>query len=632
MLYTIMQKAVYICIFLTAHSLPKLRAGILPLKPDTPVVLQTAVIYALPYQKLLNINKQTTLDSILLLTGLSQNLADVLQNQSQVFIKNYGPGQLSSAGMRGGSAQHTPILWNGFNLQNPMLGQVDLSLFPVFFFNNIHVNYGGNSGLFGSGAIGGNINLQTTKPLHTGLSGTALLGHNSLQVNTSGLNINYANNRFSTSQYFYISGGLNNYAFNNYLKPNNPKEYASHAAYKTYAWLNNNQIIINKNNTLSINTWLQQNKRQIEPALGASNNNAEQFDATLKLMTDYKYQKKYYSMQVRTGIFKDYLNFTPDNNSQTLVQTIFTDNFFKINQGTLHLGTVQQHERAIAKNINLKQRNRFALLGSYRWLWLNQKFTQQIIMRQEIADGLLLPFTPNYNACIAIYKNTEILINVARVFRLPTFNDLYWPELGNTKLKPEEGWCAEITATYKIKGLTLTTTTYNKYINNWILWTPDNNGLFKPLNIASVWSRGLEGNWEWKFTVNKVNFKLSGLHDFTVTTNQKLYNTTNSNLYKQLIYTPRLRHTLNATINIKYLSINFNYRFSGVSYTTTDHSAWLQPFNVINASAAYLIKFKNNQSIHTQFSLNNLFNTQYELMAARPMPLFSYSINLIYNF
>ncbi|MCC6370193.1 MAG: Plug domain-containing protein, partial [Bacteroidia bacterium] len=90
------------------------------------------------------------------------SLADVLNFNSQVYIKSYGPGALASTALRGGNAAQTAVLWNGFNLQNAMLGQTDLSLLPSVLFENVEIEYGGSSSLWGSGAVGGSIRLNNT--------------------------------------------------------------------------------------------------------------------------------------------------------------------------------------------------------------------------------------------------------------------------------------------------------------------------------------------------------------------------------------------------------------------------------------------------------------------------------------
>src|SRR4051812_12993113 len=74
--------------------------------------------------------KVNDIDSLALAQHNSTNLADLLADESPVFIKSYGLGSLATTSFRGGSANHTAILWNGFNINSPMNGQLDLSLVP----------------------------------------------------------------------------------------------------------------------------------------------------------------------------------------------------------------------------------------------------------------------------------------------------------------------------------------------------------------------------------------------------------------------------------------------------------------------------------------------------------------------
>ncbi len=64
---------------------------------------------------------------------------------------------------------HTAILWNGFNIQNAMLGQTDLSLLPAVFFDEVEIEYGGSSAVWGSGAVAGSIHLNNRAGFGRGL-------------------------------------------------------------------------------------------------------------------------------------------------------------------------------------------------------------------------------------------------------------------------------------------------------------------------------------------------------------------------------------------------------------------------------------------------------------------------------
>ena len=78
-----------------------------------------------------------SIDSNIINQYKSGNLATLLENESQLFIKSYGIGNLATPSFRGSGASHTAILWNNFNLNSPLTGQLDLSLLPNNFINNI---------------------------------------------------------------------------------------------------------------------------------------------------------------------------------------------------------------------------------------------------------------------------------------------------------------------------------------------------------------------------------------------------------------------------------------------------------------------------------------------------------------
>ena len=106
-------------------------------------------------------NKMQKIDTSNLNLYKSNNLADLLHEQSLIFVKSYGSGSLATASFRGTNAAHLSIVWNGFRLQSPMNGLLDLALLPTVFFDEIQLQYGASTALNGSGAIGGTLHLQS---------------------------------------------------------------------------------------------------------------------------------------------------------------------------------------------------------------------------------------------------------------------------------------------------------------------------------------------------------------------------------------------------------------------------------------------------------------------------------------
>ena len=79
-------------------------------------------------------------------------VAELLQARTPLYLKSYGPGQLASITLRGTSAQHTAVLWNGLNIMLPTLGQNDFALLPVAANTRLAVQPGPAADVDGVGA------------------------------------------------------------------------------------------------------------------------------------------------------------------------------------------------------------------------------------------------------------------------------------------------------------------------------------------------------------------------------------------------------------------------------------------------------------------------------------------------
>ena len=98
------------------------------------------------------------LDTLVLQSKSTSSLSDLLIQHSPVFIKTYGPGGVSTASFRGTTASHTLVLWNGFQLNAPSLGQVDFSTIPVFLADDVSLNWGSDAPSVAFGPPKGGLN------------------------------------------------------------------------------------------------------------------------------------------------------------------------------------------------------------------------------------------------------------------------------------------------------------------------------------------------------------------------------------------------------------------------------------------------------------------------------------------
>ncbi len=140
---------------------------------DTTLNIQEVIVNDTRLENFSTGTKVQNFDSETLEQFDGDNLSDLLINESGIFIKTYGLGSLATSSFRGGSASQTVTLWNGFNINSPMNGQLDFSLVPAGLTNNVKIQHGGTSALWGSGAIGGTIHLNSIPVFDKGITAAA---------------------------------------------------------------------------------------------------------------------------------------------------------------------------------------------------------------------------------------------------------------------------------------------------------------------------------------------------------------------------------------------------------------------------------------------------------------------------
>ncbi len=93
-----------------------------------------------------------------------RHAADALRSLPGVSVNRpSGPGSLTQIRMRGAEGNHTLVLIDGVTANDSGNGEVDFSLIPVEDIERVEVIRGALSGLYGSNAIGGVINIITRK-------------------------------------------------------------------------------------------------------------------------------------------------------------------------------------------------------------------------------------------------------------------------------------------------------------------------------------------------------------------------------------------------------------------------------------------------------------------------------------
>ncbi len=590
-----------------------------------------------------NLNKTLKIDSSAYFNNQHKTIGEVLSNYSTIFIKNYGNGAIGTTSFRGGSANQTAILWEGINIKNTMLGQTDLSLIPTVLFNNITINYGGSSGLWGSDAVGGNVQLSSKNNLiKNGYSLNSNLSSNTLNSLNASTGFEIKQNKWYSDTKVYLTQSKNKYNYLDTTLSKNPIT-VSHAAYSNIGILQNLKYTINQYQKIGFNIWLNQNDRQIPNYNPIFVSKQYQFDRNLKSLVQHNYQKNKFSSNNKIAFIKDILNYIDSSSqiySNSLVNNLIVDNETKYllsDKFSLQAGFNVSNSKAQTKNyINNAQLNKLGIYGMLTYNIL-QNVTLSAVSRYELSNYTKIPITGNLNLSTTPFKNLNIKLNAAKVFRQPTLNELFWYPGGNPNLLPENGFSYDGELNYQLNNNNFkfysSVAAYYKTINNWILWLPGANGNPSPKNIQQVFSRGTETNFKLSYEIKHFKIGIQILTHYCLSTIQQQNQEFNNSLNKQLIYTPRYTGNLNGFIILNKLSLYITNQYVGYRFTSSDNTSWLNPYYISSIKLNYLIDTKNNTLVNLFICSQNAFNYNYQIVENRPMPLryFEFGLNLTFN-
>lgn len=611
---------------------------------DSILLLDEVVLEA---NRLKNIStgvKVQSLDSTTLQNFRSNNLGEVLSQNTHIFIKTYGPGNLASISTRGSGASHTALLWNGFNIQSPTLGQADFSLFPVSFAEEIDIQYGGAGALFGSGAIGGIIHLNTPATYNTGVHASIGSTFGSFENYYHSINFKISKKRFISSVKFFNNSVTNNFPFINTTLPSHPKSIQKNAGVNQKGIMVENFFKIKDDQQINLRVWLQDNFRQVQPIMFNVDNTANRpflKNGSLKLSSEWKKTKERATFFIRSAYFNDVLHYNenPGLISKTTYQTSITEaesNIYLKKNHLINVGLNYTYNIARSDGYpHSPDQHRTSAFASYKIHTSKNTWKASVSIREEIMQGKFVPFTPAAGFEGLLVKGITIKGNVSRNYKVPTFNDLYWTPGGNPDLLPEEGWSEEMSLLAQSKinknSQFASVTIFNSNINNWIIWLPGAGTLWSAQNIQSVWSRGIESNLKVTQNIGRLKIDLSLLYNYVVSTNDKATSQNDQSYKKQLIYVPIYNAQGNLSLSYKNFYLGYIHTYTGNVFTSKDNSTYLQGYQLGN------LFFNKKINIHQiQFNLNakiyNIWNKNYQVVLWQPMPMRYFQIGASISF
>ncbi|MCB9359713.1 MAG: TonB-dependent receptor plug domain-containing protein [Flavobacteriales bacterium] len=604
---------------------------------DTTITYST---FELEADRVLPSYKTTIIDSARSKTALT--LAELIQNNSAVFIKSYGTG-LASISFRGTGASHTQVLWNGITLNSPMNGQVDFSLYPTAFFDNVRLNYGANGLAEGNGALGGSVILNNSTNFNNHFNASVQQSIGSFNHYTTSASSNFSvNNWFSETQ-IYHTNQQNNYPYKNNTEVGSPIETLTNAEKTQYGF---QQAIFKriKNQTIGVRFWYYKSDRNLVAPIVSRTTKENQQDESIRGLFEWKgnYKKLHYKFV--SGLVKDVINyedistFNSSNNKTYLSDNVLTTNIYLNKNITIKNNLNIRYEFAKSNGLSTdkKRFNNSWLLGvSQKYKRINIDALNRFLM---VGNEQQL-FAPNLNILVQLLKKKELYLkaNTGINYHYPTFNDLFWVQGGDADLKPEKSKMAELgllhkqpTSFFNVK--TEATAFYN-YVTNWIIWLPTEFGYWKPKNLQEVENKGLEASLEVSsIRSKKLKFSSSLHYTYTLSTNKKAKLNNDNSLDKQLIYVPYHKLSYYIAAEFKKTTLTYQFNYTGKRYVTSDNN-WYMPANYISdVILSRKIELNKKFTLLGSFKVNNIFNQDYQSIAYRPMPGRNYLLSIVLGF
>ena len=555
----------------------------------------------------------------------AQNLAELLQKQTGIFIKSGGVGSLNTPSYKGLGTMHIPINIDGANMQSSMNGTMDLSLIDAFHFSQSGFSEQDNQ-LLGQSNMGSSLNLITGKikpQIEVNAGGNTQKGQSiGLKYGNTGKNWKYQASAFG-------SQSENNVDLKPYIGEDSLLE---NSAYRKASVLQSVSYQSAKFGIWKNTVYFQLSERSIPPTL-LSSSDATQMDVNVMMLNRYQRRlRRRWTVLVQNQTWKEQISFNSETFNIKAVSDVLNVNSTaqaakRINKKlriTLGLG----NENAFYSATNLENEVSYTRLrafynASFRVNKIRFNLDQQVVNFNQNRFGN----NASLEARRSFGKKYDMSILAQTVYRLPTLNELYWYEpgfaSGNSLLKPEQGKKLDVMVARNSKHLSLTVNPFVGIFENMIAWQgfPE----ISPVNIQSVLVRGIELTTIYSHSVGKGKIAVNNnIHYVKSTYNPSDHSSATYN--KQLIYTPEFTTNITLTYSRENFGVYANEQFISKNYIASDNSSSLDPYLLTEIGGYYSF-----EDLRFGAAISNLFNTAYFTIPNTPLPGRIIKINVNYK-
>ena len=590
---------------------------------------------------------------------LSNNsVADALRYFSGLQVKDYGGvGGLKTVNIRSMGTNHLGIFYDGIELGNAQNGVIDLGQFSLDNIDEISLYNGQKSQIFQPASDFGNagsVYIRTRRPVFTDKRyhlKLRLKAGSSDMVRFSGVWDLKLSETLCSSISAEVLSSSGKYKFR-YMR----KRMDGGIAYDTTAVRQNGDVLAfraegNLHGVIDRGGWnvklyTYQSNRGIPGAIvnnvwrrGERQTDSNNFmQATLqKSVTDrfdtqFRVKYAYYDTHY---VNRDSTVMQVDNRYKQQEAYFSTANAYEIKSWWTASCSYDFRWNKLdsnVKNAYYPQRftNMLAIATAFDFNWLK---CQGSILGNWVNDKLNKhsSFTPAFFATIKPFKGKWLLFKLyaKKSFRMPTFNDLYYTELGNADLKPEIAFQYNggltIEKTFADKGFRhfkFSADVYYNSVHDKIVAYPKGQQFrWTMLNLGKVHITGVDVEAEMQAVLFR-EVMLGARVQYTYQRARDVTDPSQSYYNHQIPYIPW--HSGSAIVNVEWrnLSLNYCFIYAGKRYNQQENIRRneMQPWYTSDISLSYKLK-----KWRFTLDVNNLLSQDYEVILNYPMPKINFA-------
>ena len=565
---------------------------------------------------------------------LVNDVADILKYHAGINIRNYGPAGLSSISIRGGTTSQVALVYDGVQLINPQLGELDVSLFGTMGLGTVQVIHGSGSSWLGGHAASGVVSIEPARFKSTTTS--IKVGAGSFGKLSTGFSSHYVGTGASVDLSYLYNSVAGDFRFlddTRFPAESVRRENANRTGHEIVA-----RVAFDAN-LPTVGVAVSTTSRGLPGSVGATPANEEQRDSNLRIWARQAFRiggnlKTLSKLSIqRYGI--RYTNPVRAINDLgiTSVASLEQQMLRTTAKNQIVLGGSVQ--RTTARHPSLADvESEFA-----EALYLStESFLSRLVFnsslrydRYQLVDSSTWQIvSPRAGINVALNSSGRVRLksSVGRSSSVPTFNDRFWTgvgAVGNRELKPESGWGIDAGIFVSTALVKLELTGYLTKVRDQIEWRPGQNSIWTPSNVGSVSNKGLESSMQLSKVVGDLQITGNVHYNITVATDRS--DPASSTYGKQLRYIPRQSGSYFLRGTLLDNSVSIAGQVSSARFVTSDEMQSIPEFATLDLEYQRVITVWDNTMTGIA-RINNIFGTRYALISGYPMPGRNYEFGI----